>query len=86
MTKLKLDTVEIIKLKIIKCSIPNGWYSDRINQKIDFFNFIFRDDGREHKESLYTASLPTRKYAYLDDTNYYSYIRSQKLKKINDKV
>ena len=79
-------------MKTIKLTIINStksinypelgcWYKNKIGKKIKFFNKIFLDD--EKIPSIWKATAPTKKYVYLKDTNYETYIRYKKLKKIN---
>ena len=57
------------------------WYKNKIGKEFYFFNKIFKDDGDKIK-SLWKATVPTKYYVYLEDTNYDTQIRKKKLKKI----
>jgi len=76
-----MKKLKIIKLKIIKCdSSMKCWYSKKIGKEFYFFDKIFRDSN--DIESLWLSKLPTNKYVYLDETNYYNYKRKNKLLEI----
>ena len=72
--------IRVIKLKILNCSSKDSWYKNKIGKSFYFFHNIFDDD--EHIKSIWLASVPTKKYCYLDHTNYNSVIRKHKLKKL----
>jgi hypothetical protein len=77
---------KIIKLKIVNCTVSTldrkpTWYANKIGRKLKFFNEIFEDS--DEILSVWRAEIPVDRYVYLKDTNYNSYIRKQKLKKIN---
>lgn len=80
---MKANKVEVIKLKIIKCDDPDCWYYKKIGKTFKFFNKIFIDDN--DIKSIWKASVPTKYYAYLTDTNYNSFVRAKKLKVINER-
>lgn len=77
-----MKKLKIIKLKILKCSNENCWYSKKVGKSFYFFHKIFEDDDENKYKSIYLATAPTDNYAYIDDTNYKSYIRKKKLKKL----
>lgn len=79
--KFHKKKVEIIKLKIIKCDDNDCWYTNKIGKTYKFFDKKFIDD--EGIKSLWKATVPTKWYVYLEDTNYNTYLRAKKLKKIN---
>ena len=58
------------------------WYDDKIGKYVYFFDKIFKDD-MDKKQSLWKATVPTKYYAHLEDTNYIAYLRKLKLKKIS---
>lgn len=76
-----MKKLKVIKLKIIKCDDENCWYFKKIGKSLYFFNKPFNDD--ERYRSLWLATAPTKRYAYISDTNYNMYVRKQKLIKIN---
>jgi hypothetical protein len=76
-----MKKLKIIKLKIVKCDDEHCWYFKKVGQSFYFFDKIFNDDDRYR--SIWLATAPTKKYAYIADTNYDIYIRKKKLKKIN---
>jgi hypothetical protein len=76
----------LIKLKILRCGIEDEkcWYYNKVGKSLYFFaEFLFKDDG-EDKDSLWRATIPTRKYVHIEDTNYNTEIRKLKLEKINE--
>lgn len=75
-----MKKLKIIKLKILKCSNHRCWYFNKVGKSFYFFHKIFEDDD-EYK-SIYLATAPTDNYAYIEDTNYKSYIRKKKLKNL----
>lgn len=78
---------KIIKLKIKDCTAQGHfdskkpWYANKIGKEIFVFNEIFEDS--DEIQSLWRAEIPADRYVYLRDTNYKSYIRKKKIKKIN---
>lgn len=76
----------LIKLRILSCGIDddNCWYYNKIGKYFYFFaDYSFKDDGDE-KDSLWKATIPTRKYVHIEDTNYNTEIRKLKLEKLNE--
>jgi len=86
---LNKDT-EIIELKIIKCSVDEGfcWYDSKIGQKFKFWHHIFTDDddiiGLWVVAYKQEGAIFTKDYVYIEDTDYFNYIRKQKLNKIEN--
>ncbi len=80
-----MKKLKIIKLKIVSCDDENCWYYNKIGESLYFFDKVFNDDDRY--KSLWLATAPTKKYAYINNTNYDEYLkrknRKKKLKKIN---
>ena len=70
-----MKKLKIIKLKIIRCTINQDcWYTNKIGKSYYFFDTTFNDDG-DNTKSIWKATVPNNKYAYLQDTNYDSYTK-----------
>lgn len=75
-----MGKIKTIKVKITSISTDRLWYQE-INKTIKCFNKPFLDD--DNILSLWEATVPTKFYVYIKDTNYNKAIRKKKLKKIN---
>ena len=82
---------EKIELTIVDCKFPpNCWYIYKVGEKFKFWHKIFADShgiiglwvvyDQDNSEN----EILVNEYVRLDDTNYYRYLRYQKLKKLEN--
>ena len=81
-----MKKIDIVKLRIIKCSASDRsfkcWYKNRVGEELYFFDKPFKDD--RDVMGLWRAKIPTKKYVYIEDTNYDMIIRKKKLEQIEN--